>query len=159
MVHNPIQDFHDLLCQLWTTLVSPFPYICCASAWDKAKLGMVDGHQLSDEAVHNPLQDFHDLLCHLQTTLVSPFPCIPLTFVEADSEILLQVREYLAIVIDCSCKVTDLRGALVIGLAMHLAASYDALVPLPVFQALKAFPLLAIAFPTCSLPHQVSRRQ
>ena len=34
-----------------------------------------------------------------------------------------------------------------------------ALVPLPVFQALKAFPLAAMAFSTCSFHHQVSRRQ
>ena len=32
-------------------------------AWDEAKLGIVDWHKMSDEAVHNPLQDFHDLLC------------------------------------------------------------------------------------------------
>ena len=43
----------------------------------------------------------------------------PPYFVEADSEILLQVREYLAIAIDCICVVTDLRGALVIGCLYH----------------------------------------
>ena len=42
---------------------------------------------------------------------------------------------------------------------MHLGASYDALVPLPVFQALKAFPMAAMAFSSCSLHHQVSRYQ
>ena len=35
------------------------------------------------------------------------FQCIPLTLVEADNEILLPVRGYLAIVNDCSCKITD----------------------------------------------------
>ena len=34
-----------------------------ASVRDEAKLGIVDWHQLSDEAVHNHLQDFHNLLC------------------------------------------------------------------------------------------------
>ena len=38
---------------------------------------------------------------------------------------------------------------------MRLAAWYDALVPLPVFQALKAFCLAAMAFSTCSFHHQV----
>ena len=42
---------------------------------------------------------------------------------------------------------------------MCLAASYDALVRLPVFQALKAFCLAAMAFFTCSFHHQFSRRQ
>ena len=36
-----------------------------------------------------------------------------------------------------------------------MAASYDALVPLPVFQALKALHLAAVAFSTCSFNHQV----
>ena len=40
---------------------------------------------------------------------------------------------------------------------MRLAASYDALVPLPVFHALKAFPLAAMAFSTSSFHHQVSQ--
>ena len=40
---------------------------------------------------------------------------------------------------------------------MHFAASYDALVPLPVFQALKAFSLAAMAFSAYSFHHQVSR--
>ena len=42
---------------------------------------------------------------------------------------------------------------------MLFAASYDALVPSPVFQALKAFHLAAMAFSTCSFHHQVSRGQ
>ena len=40
---------------------------------------------------------------------------------------------------------------------MHFAASYDALVPLPVFQALKAFSFAAMAFSAYSFHHQVSR--
>ena len=49
--------------------------------------------------------------------------------------------------------------------AFHLAAmafsmcSFHALVPLPVFQALKAFHLAAVAFSTCSFHHQVSQHQ
>ena len=83
--------------------------ICCASARDKAKLGIVDWHQLSDEAVLNPLQDFHDLLYQLYTALVSPFPCIPLTLVQRQTMKLLCVREYPAIANDCICMVTSCR--------------------------------------------------
>ena len=70
--------------------------VCCASAWDEAKLGIVDWHHLFDEAVHNPLQDFHDLLCQLETAVVAHFQCTPLTFVVTDNETLLPVRGYLA---------------------------------------------------------------
>ena len=81
--------------------------IYCAFAWEEAKLGIVDWHQLSDDAVHNPLQDFHDLLCQLETAVVAPFHCIPPTLVEADNETLLPVGGYFAIVNDCSSEVTD----------------------------------------------------
>ena len=70
--------------------------ICCASTWDKAKLGIMDWHHLSDKAVHNPLQDFYDLFCQLETTVVTPFQFIPLTLVETDNETLLPVGGYLA---------------------------------------------------------------
>ena len=49
--------------------------------------------------------------CQLETTVVTPFQCIPLTLVETDNEILLPVGGYLAITDDCSCQVTDHRGA------------------------------------------------
>ena len=42
---------------------------------------------------------------------------------------------------------------------MHLAASYDALVPSPVYQALKAFRLAAMAFSICSFFQQLSWHQ
>ena len=94
--------------------------VCCTSAWVEAKLGIVDWHQLSEEAVHNPLQDFHNLLCQLQTAVVAPFQYIPLSLVEADNETLLPVRGHLAIVNDCSCEVTDHGGAHVNGCSYHL---------------------------------------
>ena len=42
---------------------------------------------------------------------------------------------------------------------MRLAQWYDALVPLPVFYALKACRLAVMTSPTCSFHHQVSQRQ
>ena len=105
-IHSQLRDYNDC--------------ICCASAWDKARLGIIHWHQLSDEAVNNPLQDFHDLLYQLLNMWLSPFSCILLTLVEADNKTLLTVREYPAIAIDCSCKATDLRGTLVIRCLYHL---------------------------------------
>ena len=49
------------------------PFLLCLCR----QTGIVDWHQLSDEAIHNPLQDFHDLLCQLEAAVVSPFQCIP----------------------------------------------------------------------------------
>ena len=66
--------------------------IASVAAWDEAKLGIVDWHQLSDEAVHNPLQDFHDLFCQLETVVVALFQCIPLSLVEADNETAVSQR-------------------------------------------------------------------
>ena len=62
-----------------------------------------------------------------------PFPC------RDNNETLLPVRGYLAIVNDYSCEVTDHGGAHAC-LALHLAASYDALA-LTSLSGLESFPL------------------
>ena len=60
-------------------------------------------------------------------TCDSPFfHAPPLYLVEADNETLLPVREYLAIAIDCSCKVTDLSVFAVQSLRQnHLSETYS----------------------------------
>ena len=62
----------------------------------------------------------HDLLCQLETRVVSPVQCIPFTLVETDNETLLPVGGYFAIMDDCSCQVTNLRGAHVTRCSYHL---------------------------------------
>ena len=86
----------------WDDLYADEDCVCCASAWDEAKLGILDRHQLSDEAVHKSLQNFHNLLCQLETAVVAPFQCIPFTFVEADIETLRGHGSWRRCVTSCS---------------------------------------------------------
>ena len=85
------------------------------------------------------LQDFHDLFCQLETAVIAPFQCIPLCrqWNSAPSQrVLCQIIGYLSPPL---CLMSQ--------------------VPLPVFQALKAFHLAAMAFSTYSFHHQVSQCQ
>ena len=80
----------------------------------------LDWHQLSDEAQRpSTILSRTFMTCSVRLIVV-PFQCIPLNLVEGDNETLLQVRGYLAIANDCSCKVMDHGGAHVTDCSYHL---------------------------------------
>ena len=71
--------------------------ICSDSPWDKANLGVINGHHLFIEAIDNHHYELPCLVCRFEASLTASVQGITIVFVKAVNETLFPVSDFHAI--------------------------------------------------------------